>query len=324
MLPDAAAPGAPPEVVATVGNFDGVHLGHRALLQRVIEQARERGLESAVITFEPHPRQVLRPDESLHRLSPLDERVDLLRGAGIENVLVWRFDEALRSMEAADFLDAQAPYVRVRHLIHGPGFAMGRGRRGTEEVLAKLGRERGFTLEQVELTREPGESEAAPITSTKLREEIEDGRVREAARALGRPPTLTGVVVEGEKVGRALGFPTANLDLGGPFAVPADGVYAAWTELDPFSDRARGVPSAVSIGERPTFNGRQRVVEAHLLDFDGDLYGQRLRLHFVDRLRGQERFDSVAALVEQMKRDVNVARRRLSGELVGDGLAADG
>ena len=172
----------------------------------------------------------------------------------------------------------------------------------------------------------PGPGDADPITSTKLREEIEDGRVREAARALGRSPTLTGLVVEGEKVGRALGFPTANLDLGGPYAVPADGVYAVWTELHPYSERARLVPSAVSIGERPTFNGRERAVEAHLLDFDGDLYGQRLRLHFVDRLRGQERFDSVATLVEQMKRDVSLARRLLTEGRGGEGLAqaADG
>jgi len=232
----------------------------------------------------------------------------------LEHVLVWRFDEVLRSMDASQFLDALARYVTLRHLMHGPGFALGRERRGTVEVLRELGRERGFTLEQVELQAAPGASEAAPITSTAIRQDIEAGRVQRASRALGRPPTVTGTVVEGARLGRTLGFPTANLRLDGPLAIPADGVYAAWAELNPFTSHASRHPAAVSVGERPTFGGKQRVVEAYLLDFAGDLYGQQLRLHILTRLRGQERFESVAALVEQMKRDVALVRRLLITE----------
>ena len=308
-LPDGPAPiDPPPPVVATIGSFDGVHLGHRALLDVVKRRASERGLETAVITFDPHPRSVLRPDAALRLISTLDERLALFEEAGVGHVLICRFDSALRALEPHEFLDMVARYVTLRRLVHGPGFALGKARAGTPAVLAVLGSERGFDVEEVDLTRLDG---ATAVTSTGVRDAIESGEVGAAARALGRGPTLTGTVVEGEKVGRTLGFPTANLSLDPQVVVPADGVYAAWAELRPFSSGAEMHSAAVSIGERPTFDGRRRVVEAYLLDFDGDLYGQVLRLHFVSRLRGQDRFDSVDALIEQMHRDVAQTREHL-------------
>ncbi|HET7769452.1 MAG TPA: bifunctional riboflavin kinase/FAD synthetase [Chloroflexota bacterium] len=308
-MPDAPPPtGALPDVAATIGSFDGVHLGHRALLDVVARRAAEGTLSTAVITFDPHPRRVLRPDAPLKLISPLDERLSLFAAVGVHLVLVWRFDERLRSLSPEQFLDELGRYVTLRHLVHGPGFALGRARAGTPEALAALGQQRGFTVEEVPLRHLEG---SAPVTSTRVREAIEAGEVAAATEALGRGPTLTGVVVEGEKVGRTLGFPTANLRLDSDVVVPADGVYAAWAELHPFTPHAETHPAAVSIGERPTFHGRRRVVEASLLDFDGDLYGQTLRLHFVTRLRGQERFTSADALINQMHRDVEEASAAL-------------
>jgi riboflavin kinase / FMN adenylyltransferase len=308
-LPDAPPPaGAPPEVAATIGSFDGVHLGHRALLDVVSQRARDGGWSTAVVTFDPHPRRVLRPNDALRLISPIEERLALFAEVGVEHVLVWRFDEQLRSLTPEKFLDALGRYVTLRHLVHGPGFALGRARAGTPEVLASLGRSRGFGVEEVPLQQLEG---SEPVTSTRLREAIEAGDVRTATQSLGRGPTLIGTVVEGEKVGRTLGFPTANMQLDPDVLVPADGVYAAWAELRPFTPDAVMHPAAVSIGERPTFDGRRRVVEAYLLDFDGDLYGHTLRLHFITRLRGQERFDSVDALIDQMSKDVEQARALL-------------
>lgn len=321
-LPGAPEPREVPQVVATIGNFDGVHLGHRALLDVVRRRAFERGLESAVVTFDPHPRLVLRPDEPLNLISTLDEKLALFDELRIDRVLVWRFDEALRSMDAAQFLDALGRYVTLRRLVHGPGFALGRARQGTVQTLSEIGRTRGFTLEQVELHVAPGEAE--PVTSTAIRQDIEAGRVHRASRALGRPPTVSGTVVEGERIGRTLGFPTANLRLDGPLAIPADGVYVAWAELNPFTARASRHAAAVSVGERPTFDGKRRVVEAYLLDYEGDLYGQQLRLHFLARLRGQERFETEAALIDQMRRDVALVRRMLVEDRQGELAAADG
>jgi len=307
-LPGAPADQLPPAVAATIGNFDGMHRGHRALLEVVCRRARERRLQTAVVTFDPHPRLVLRPDAPLKLISTLEERLALFGEVGVQHVIVWRFDEALRSLDSDQFLDALGQHVTLRYLVHGPGFALGRGRAGTPDVLAALGRMRGFSIEEIDLHRLDGQQ---AVTSTSVREAVEAGKIQDASQALGRAPTLSGTVVEGEKVGRTLGYPTANLALDPQVVVPADGVYAAWAELRPFTPSAVRIPAAVSIGERPTFDGRRRVVEAYLLDYDGDLYGQPMRLHFVYRLRGQERFDSVAALTEQMARDVHQARGEL-------------
>jgi len=227
----------------------------------------------------------------------------------VDITVLWRFDAALQQMDAEEFLRELGRYVTLRHLVHGPGFALGQRRQGTPEVVAEIGKQIGFSMEGLSAVElEVAGSGSEPVTSTAIRSQIEAGQVVEAARGLSRPPTVSGTVVEGEKLGRTLGFPTANLDADERVAIPADGVYAAWAELHPFTAAAVRHPAAVSVGSHPTFDGRKRVVEAYLLDFDGDLYGQPLRLHFVSRLRGQERFDSIDALIHQMGRDVEKVR----------------
>ncbi len=307
-IPEDPAPEMPPPAVVTIGNFDGVHLGHGLLLDRVRQRAGEMTAQAVVVTFDPHPRQVLQPDAPLALLTTTDEKAHLVAEHTFDQLIVWRFDGALQQLGPEEFVDALSRYVTMRHLVHGPGFALGRRRAGTPEVLAEIGRQRGFTLEEVM----PIETASgAPVNSTSIRRLLVDGDVSAAAERLGRAPALVGVVVEGEKVGRTLGFPTANLDVGAQAAVPADGVYAAWAERRPFTADASRHPAAVSIGTRPTFDGAGRVVEAYLLDFEGNLYGETLRLHFVARLRGQERFENIEALVAQMKQDVERAREAL-------------
>lgn len=317
-VPDSPPPAQVPEVVATIGSFDGVHRGHRALLERVAARARQLQAQTAVITFDPHPRLVIRPDHRLQLLSVLPEKEALFAGLNVDHLLIWHFDEALKNTEPEGFFDILGRYVRLKELVHGPGFALGRRRRGTPEVLAQIGRQRGFTVQQIDayvaqaaVDHQPGDG---PVTSTAIRAMIEAGEVGAATWALTRPPTVLGTVVGGERVGRTLGFPTANLDYDPRQAVPADGVYAAWAERNPFTPSAERLPAAVSIGMRPTFDGQQRVVEAYLLDFSGDLYGERLRLHVVARLRGQLRFDGVEALIAQMHQDVAATRQLLEAQ----------
>jgi riboflavin kinase/FMN adenylyltransferase len=337
-VPEDPPPPRPPEVVATIGKFDGVHLGHQVLIRRVVEEAASLGVQSAVITFDPHPTLVLRPNLPLRLLSTIEDRVEVFEAMGVDNVLVWRFDRQTQHTTAERFLEQLNRRVRLRRLVHGPGFALGYRRQGTAAVLAEIGGWLGFEIEEVAPVDATGAAALAVgqptpatlaelVTSSAVRGMVEAGEIKRATQALGRHPTLCGQVVEGEKVGRTLGFPTANLDVAGPLAVPADGVYAAWAELAPFTTRARRLPAAVSIGARPQFGGQRRVVEAYLLDFAGNLYGQHIRLHFVARLRGQERFESVDGLVAQMRRDVELVRRLLAGQAIAEDereLAADG
>ncbi len=321
-VPEDPPPARPPEAVVTIGNFDGVHRGHQALIRQVVQEAAARRLESAVVTFEPHPRLVLRPDQPLRLLSTLDDKLEQLAQLGVDELVVWRFDHQTQQLSAEDFLERLCRWVQVRRLVHGPGFALGRGRQGTPPVIAQIGRRLGFEVEALHplvvalpaATPAPGDGPGALalVSSSAIRAMIEAGQVEAATAALGRPPTVTGVVVAGERLGRALGFPTANLEVPEVQVIPADGVYAAWAELFPGTPRARRWPAAASIGTRPQFGGTRRVVEAHLLDFDGDLYGTRMRLHFVARLRSQERFPSTEALVEQMRRDVARVRHVLA------------
>lgn len=335
-VPEDPPPMRPPAVVATIGNFDGVHRGHRTLIGRVVERAAEHGVQSAVVTFDPHPLRVIRPSAPLSLLSTVEEKAELIAGLGVEHLLVWRFDSAVQHLGASGFLEQLARRVQLRRLLVGPTFALGRGRQGTIEVIREIGAGLGFDVEEVTPYAEPrsvsplegAQRGSGTLSSTAIRAQITAGQIGRATRALGRPPTLTGTVVTGQQVGRTLGFPTANLSSSVPLAVPADGVYACWAEVRPFSPAAQRFPAAVSIGVRPTFQGEQRVVEAFLLDFSGDLYGQILRLHFMARLRGQERYERIEALIAQMQVDVETTRDLLvavPGEIEESlGLAADG
>jgi riboflavin kinase/FMN adenylyltransferase len=264
-----------------VGTFDGVHRGHL----HVIDAARRAGLRTTVVTFDPHPRAVLGGDVEL--LATLERRIELLAEAGVEDVLVLTFDEALASLAAEDFAEQMLRGIGAGTIAAGETFRFGRGRVGDLDLLARL----GFDVRRVPLVEN--------VSSSRVRELLHAGELERAATLLGRPPEVEGIVVRGDGRGRELGFPTANLDVPAGLLVPPDGVYAGWT-LDRLA--------AVSIGTNPHFDGVERRVEAHLLDFDGDLYGQRLVVELWSPIREQRRFDSLEELVAAIGDDVERTR----------------
>lgn len=312
---DPLAPPAPssdaPEVVVTIGKFDGVHLGHRALLDAVTSAAQRRGLAPAVVLLDPHPLTILRPEVRLSQLTTLPEKLWLLARAGMELAVVWRFSSTSARLTPEEFFRSLAPVLRVRAVVIGPGFVLGRDRTGDEARLRSIGRVQGFAVEGIQPAHVAGQA----VRSTEIRALLAAGEVSRAAGLLGRPPSLHGRVVEGDRRGRLLGFPTINLDpLAAHPALPADGVCAGWVELQPLSTRRTWYPAAANLGVRPTFAGRRHVIEAHLLDFAGDLYGQEVRLHFVAYLRGERPFTGPEALRQQISADVAATRKLLAAQ----------
>ncbi len=300
---EAGRPDGP--AALTFGVFDGVHLGHLHLMRQLRDDARRLGLKPVIVTLSNHPVSVLRPQVPLVLISSLRERLALLRAAGIEHVIPVTFTKELSLRTAEEFMRMLCDCVGLRHFVAGPDFALGHDREGTLPVLESLGEKLGYTVR----TADAFVLDAAPVRSTAVRQALSAGDIEGAARLLGRPFALDGPVVEGEGRGEGLlGFPTANLGLGPLQALPADGVYATWLEAD-----GERYPAATSIGIKPTFHeDGPRVVEAFVLDFAGDLYGRHVRLEFVKRLRGQERFAEVDALVAQMRRDVEATREALA------------
>lgn len=291
--------------VATVGSFDGVHLGHQAVLARLEEVARERGIQRAWVTFEPHPRCVLDPANCPPQVTTLEERLAIVGQLGVEHGIVIGFSRQLASLEAGEFMARFLAGVELKVLVAGFDFALGRGRQGDLGWLREHGRAQGYEVVVVE----PFTLDGDEIHSSDIRRLVITGEVAEAARLLGRPYSLSGAVQPGYQVGRSLGYPTVNLSIEPGKLVPGQGIYAgwAWTPKGTFQ-------AAVSIGYRPTFDDTQLHVEAFLLDFEGDLYGTRVELHFVHRLRdGQIRFESAAELAEQIRRDVEATRAALPG-----------
>jgi riboflavin kinase / FMN adenylyltransferase len=266
---------------AAVGTFDGVHRGHL----RVIDAARRAGLRTTVVTFDPHPRSVLGGGVEL--LATLERRLELFAEAGVEDVLVLRFDEELAALSAEDFAERMLRGIGVEAIAAGETFRFGRGREGDLDLLARL----GFDVRRVPVVEN--------ISSSRVRELLQAGETERAAALLGRPPEVEGIVVRGDGRGRELGFPTANLDVPSDLLVPPDGVYAGWV---------RDSRAAVSIGTNPHFDGVERRVEAHLLDFDGDLYGERLVAEIWSPIREQRRFDSLEGLVAAIGDDVERTR----------------
>jgi riboflavin kinase / FMN adenylyltransferase len=264
-----------------VGTFDGVHLGHL----RVIEAAREAGLRMGVVTFDPHPRAVLGGRVEL--LATLERRLELLEEAGVDDVLVLRFDEQLAALPARDFAERMLRTIGAETIAAGETFRFGRGREGDLELLENL----GFDVRRVPLVDN--------VSSSRIRELVLSGDPERAAALLGRPPEVEGTVARGDARGRDLGFPTANLDVPEGLLVPPDGVYAGWS---------RERRAAISIGTNPHFDGVERRVEAHLLDFDGDLYGERLVVEIWSAIREQRRFDSLDELVTAIGDDVERTR----------------
>ena len=289
--------------VVSIGFFDGVHRGHQTIIQRALRAARERDLRSAVVTFDRHPMEVVAPGSQPPLLMTLERRARTLSEQGVDLVIVVPFDDDLRHRSPEDFLDRTLSPLQPRHVVVGANFRFGHKATGDVAVLTDLGAQRGFGVEGVSLLEVDGEA----ISSTSIRAAIDAGDVEGAARMLGRPHVLDGIVVRGDQRGAGLGFPTANLRVAERMAVPGIGVYAGKVALRDGSQH----PAATNVGVSPTFGGTQLRVEAHLLDFSGDLYGMTAAVDFRHRLRGEERFDSVEDLIHQMHDDVLRARRLL-------------
>ncbi len=284
-----------------LGTFDGVHLGHRRVIQTAIDRAAELGVRSAVATFDPRPVSVIVPERAPDSLTSLARRLELLREAGVDDVLVINFTLELAARTPAEFADeVLVAQLGAAEVVVGQNFRFGHRRAGDVDMLRALGRERGFGVTIAPLFEFDGE----PVSSSRIRELIRLKYVEDAARILGRSPELEGEVVRGDGRGRELGVPTANLDLSGRYVQPAEGVYAG----DVVLADGRSFRSAISVGTNPTFDGEREVrVEAHLLHFDEDLYGQHVRVEFRRFLRGQLRFDSLDALIAQMRIDIAAA-----------------
>jgi riboflavin kinase / FMN adenylyltransferase len=297
----------------TIGAYDGVHRGHQALLAELGGRARAGGLTTAVVTFDRHPASVVRPETAPRLLCDLDQKLELLAACGVERTVVLRFDEERANETAEAFVhEVIEQALNAKLVVVGEDFHFGHGRKGNVALLAELGATGGYEVEGVGLESGGGGPLEQPISSTRIRALVADGDVEEAARLLGRPHQVRGTVVHGDHRGGAeLGFPTANLEIPAAIALPATGIYAGWYERPDGAPRA----AAVSVGRRPTFYGEdgELLVEAFLLDFSGDLYGEEGRLSFVGRLRDEMAFDSVDDLVTQMNRDVRAARELLTG-----------
>jgi riboflavin kinase/FMN adenylyltransferase len=291
-------PDAPPAVVA-LGVFDGVHLGHRAMLATAVDHAERAGLPAVGCTFDPHPVEVLHPGRAPLPIATPEERLALITAAGVQTVLVLRFTETLARMEAEAFVkDVLLGRLRAREVVVGFNHTFGRGARGDARLLQALGDRLGFAARVVP----PFYVDGVPVSSSEIRAALGRGDLERAARYLGRPYDVGGRVVEGAGRGRGLGFPTANVEADRPILL-ATGVYAAYADVEGTHHRA-----VVNIGVRPTFGEATPVMEAHLLDFTGQLYGRSIRLTFTRRLREERRFAGPEALREQIGRDVAAAR----------------
>ncbi|MGI8554654.1 MAG: riboflavin biosynthesis protein RibF [Dehalococcoidia bacterium] len=287
----------------TVGKFDGLHRGHQALIQELKLRARERDLATGVVTFHPNPITVIRPGSPNSYLTSLDERIELLYGQGVDTVAPVTFTSELAQASAEEFARALKEDFSMALLVGGPDLALGRGREGTPERMRALGSQLGFDVQIIEFLT----SEAGKIGSRAVREALQAGRVGEVARLLGRPFSLAGPVIRGAMRGRELGYPTANIAIGADRELPAFGIYATRAYLG-----EQAFASVTYVGPRPTFDAGAPSVEPYILDFDADIYGRRLRIDFIERLRGDQRFTDLDSLKEQMARDVVSARKALA------------
>jgi riboflavin kinase / FMN adenylyltransferase len=299
---DALPPGGR---VVSVGAFDGVHLGHQHLLRRAVARAAELGLRSLAVTFEPLPPAVLRPDRFGGRVCALDDKLRAIAATGVDEITIIPFSRDYSRTSPELFMEDLSRCTRLRELWVGDDFALGKDRTGDIPRLTEIGRDLGFAvvaLPRISLGEET-------VSSSEIRRAIQAGDARKAWRLLGRPFRISGEVVEGQKVGRALGFPTANVAPPPDLALPADGIYAAWAWL-PGDLVPR--PAVTYVGKRPAVNSGERMIETHLLDFDADIYGQTLRVDLLDRIRPDANFPSVDALIAQVEIDKVDARRILA------------
>jgi riboflavin kinase / FMN adenylyltransferase len=299
----------------SIGAYDGVHLGHRALLRDLAARAEAADLSTVVVTFDRHPAGVVRPESAPLQLTDLEQKLELLAACGVDRTYVVAFDENRANESAEDFVkEVLVDQLNARLVVVGEDFHFGHGRKGNVALLTKLGQQYGFEVIGARLTGDPESGVSEPVSSTRIRTMVAEGDVVGAATLLGRPHEVRGPVVRGDgRGGPELGFPTANLAVADDIALPADGMYAG------YFTRADGTvhPAAIYVGRRPTFyepGTASVLVEAYLLDFDGDLYGEHSRVSFVDRLRGDQKFDTVDALIAQMHQDVANAEQVLSAD----------
>jgi riboflavin kinase/FMN adenylyltransferase len=289
--------------VLTIGVFDGVHLGHQYLVGKLIDSSRRTNRLAGVVTFDCHPDEVLAPDRDIRYLTSPDEKLELLARLGLDFVVNLPFTRDLAQTTAREFISDLVDGVQMRELWIGPDFALGRGRKGDAKYLESLAHEMGFRLHRLQ----PFMRSGRVISSSRIRRLVRQGAVSEAADLLGRYPSVSGIVVPGARRGHKLGFPTANLNLDRRLIIPATGVYAARVQWDNVNHEG-----VVSIGTRPTFEDRSEpILEAYIFEFAGDLYGESLHVEFIERLRPELRFDSAEALVVQMNKDKEDARRIL-------------
>ena len=294
------------ETLLTIGVFDGVHAGHRYLVRRLRQQAAKENLLSGVVTFNPHPQSVLHPACELPWLSDLDDRITTLQQLGLDVVTVLTFTPKLAQLSARDFMSLLRKYLKMRGVIVGPDFVLGRGGEGNIGLLRTLGDDMKFTVDVVP----PFTIEGEVVSSTLIRQALARGDMSRVEKSMGRRFYLKGKVITSNKRGRLLGFPTANLDIKPQQALPDNGIYATITLVN-----GERFPSATNVGTRPTFGKGQRMVETHLLNYKGDLYGKEIRVEFVKKVRDEQRFPSTDQLVVQMGKDVQEVDAILAKDL---------
>jgi len=287
-----------------LGSFDGVHLGHQEVLRTMVAAAKKDGARTAVLTFFPHPKRVLQNLTEAYYITTIEDRVQFLGEQGIDLVITHPFNDEVRQTRAADFVEQLIQYADMRQ-IWGGDFAFGYKREGDIPFLRKLGTKRGFSVELVEAMVEVN---GDWVSSSRIRRCLHAGNVAEVGSCLGRPFHVSGKVVYGDQRGRTIGFPTANLDVWDELLLPANGVYATFAWVG----ETRYV-AATNVGNRPTVNGRSVTVEAHLLDFEGDLYGQNIRVEFINHIRPEKKFSGLDALTSQIQADVEEIRNQLFG-----------
>lgn len=306
VLKDGAAAGKAARTVLTLGNFDGLHLGHRKILDKVVKRASKLGVPSVVYTFDPHPLKVVAPEKSPPMLLDMADKKALIGALGVDYLALARFTREFASRHPREFVEEEL--VKKFHVVEvwvGHDFSFGKGKTGTVEYLEQLGGEFGFAVHIIPAYKKGG----AIVSSSRIRSLIREGRAGTAAGLLGRRYSIKGKVVRGTDIGKRLGFPTANLKVTSEL-VPKNGVYAAFASVG-----GRQHPAVLNIGTAPTFGGKKTAVEVHIMDFSGDIYGRPMTVHFVRRLRGEKTFGSKDALIRQIQKDKERAERILEAAL---------
>jgi len=293
------------DMLLTIGVFDGVHVGHKYLISQLRERAEHEDLLSGVVTFRQHPREVLSKEIPLPFLTSLDRRVELLKNEGVDAVVALSFTPELARLSASEFVNLLQERLRMRGMVVGPDFALGRNREGNQDTLHALGEKLGFSVTVIAPIKVNGEI----VSSTAIRKALADGNMKRVHNLLGRFFSLQGRVTTGAGRGAGLGFPTANIDIDKKQALPAEGVYATWAYIE-----NNAYQSMTNIGKRPTFGNNERTVEVYLLNYEQDIYGSELRIDIAERLRDEKRFDSVEALKKQIAEDVERGKAILNAQ----------